>query len=197
MLRKPTIYFLEIRLLHADIPVWRILEVKRTTTLHELHLCIQAAMGWETEHLYEYTVDGIRYGFPPDSNAAAMLPALQDSTVPRLMDLNFKPGDVFGYLYDFGDCWEHDIIVKGLGREWHSYDTLPVCRAGAMACPPENIGGMPAYNALVDFRINKTPVAINPDLEEIFADWDPYEADVPGWFSFPSVVRGLRRRYRS
>lgn len=196
-MRKPTIYFLEIQLLHADVPVWRILEVKRTTTLHDLHLCIQVAMGWETEHLYEFTVDGIRYGFPAEGEASDGLRDFKDSTGIRLTDLNLKAGDVFGYVYDFGDYWEHDVIVKALAKEWHSFDTLPVCRVGVMACPPENIGGIPAYNALVDFHINKTPIAINPDLEKIFKKWDPFETDIAARYSFANSVTRLRRRYRN
>lgn len=198
MARKPTIYFIEIQLRYAKIPVWRILEVKRTTTLHDLHLSIQVAMGWEAEHLYEFRIDEKVYCLPDEDEPIGLrvVSNYEDSNKYRLMDLDLKTDDSFSYLYDFGDGWEVDVIIRSLAKEWHYLDKLPICRTGAMAGPPENIGGIPAFNALQDYHIHKTPIEINPYLEEAFKNWDPFDADVPGWYSFSDRVRNLRRKYR-
>lgn len=49
----------------------------------------------------------------------------------------------FTYLYDFGDGWEHDIEVIGVGGD------EPGVVAGEGACPPEDVGGPHGYS---DFR---------------------------------------------
>lgn len=53
----------------------------------------------------------------------------------------------FRYTYDFGDGWEHRIKVEKVLPPDPSL-RHPVCLAGANACPPEDVGGLPGY---VDF----------------------------------------------
>ncbi len=50
----------------------------------------------------------------------------------------------FIYEYDFGDGWEHEILVEKIlpPEEGVRY---PVCLAGKRACPPEDCGGTPGY----------------------------------------------------
>jgi len=50
----------------------------------------------------------------------------------------------FGYEYDFGDSWEHEITVH---RVWRMPKGLKfaVCLDGANACPPEDVGGSWGY----------------------------------------------------
>ena len=35
-----------------------------------------------------------------------------DASETKLEEISFEVGDGFGYLFDFGDEWEHDISVK-------------------------------------------------------------------------------------
>jgi pRiA4b ORF-3-like protein len=56
-----------------------------------------------------------------------------------------RPGAVMRYTYDFGDEWEHDIVLEKVLPS----DPVPrlSCLAGKGACPPEDCGGhgdMPA-----------------------------------------------------
>ncbi len=50
----------------------------------------------------------------------------------------------FGYTYDFGDWWEHRILVEDVlvGAPDGRY---PMCLDGAGACPPEDVGGVVGY----------------------------------------------------
>src|SRR3546814_19504397 len=48
--------------------IWRQLEVPTMMTLGALHEIIQAAMCWSDSHLWEFTVDGRRYGMPDDDD---------------------------------------------------------------------------------------------------------------------------------
>src|SRR5690554_1723160 len=151
MRQIPKTYILEIQLREALIPIWRIVEVNRNIKLHDLHLVIQAAMGWKCAHLYKFVIDGTVYEFPfPDAYDSDKS---EDSRKISLFKLKVKAGDAFRYVYDFGDNWEHNILVRGF-----SYDSLfsgPHCPTGAMACPPEDIGGMHVYNQLTEHVLYK------------------------------------------
>ena len=53
------------------------------------------------------------------------------------------------YLYDFGDNWEHEIILEHiLPRETNV--RYPRCIAGERACPPEDCGGIDGYQDLLE-----------------------------------------------
>ena len=42
--------------------------------------------------------------------------------------------------YDFGDGWEHDVVVEPI-EPARSDVMYPVCLTGKRACPPEDCGG--------------------------------------------------------
>ena len=54
----------------------------------------------------------------------------------------------FGYEYDFGDGWEHRIVVESVGKRVPDWP-YPLCVAGARACPPEDVGGITGYEAFL------------------------------------------------
>jgi len=65
-----------------------------------------AAMGWQDSHLHVFEHGSDRYGFPhPD------LDILDDREV-TLGALLVHPGDLLGYEYDFGDSWQHAIVLS-------------------------------------------------------------------------------------
>jgi Plasmid pRiA4b ORF-3-like protein len=57
-----TIVSLKVTLRGAKPAIWRRLLVPSTMTLGDLHLAIQAAMGWEDCHLHAFEIDGRQYG---------------------------------------------------------------------------------------------------------------------------------------
>jgi hypothetical protein len=50
--------------------------------------------------------------------------------------------------YDFGDGWEHDIVVEAI-EPMKREATYPVCIAGKRACPPDDGGGPWGYGNLL------------------------------------------------
>ena len=48
------------------------------------------------------------------------------------------------YEYDFGDCWEHEILFEGFPPPEKNV-RYPLCIEGERACPPEDVGGVPGY----------------------------------------------------
>lgn len=135
----PTVFQLKITLLQVTDPrVWRRVLVPASTTLWSLHGIIQRVMGWEFGHLYMFTHGRQDYGPPGGS-----LEFADDSRV-RLSRLIVGSKDKFRYTYDFGDDWEHEIVVEktlvaGPG------ETYPSCTGGEGACPPEDCGGVWGY----------------------------------------------------
>lgn len=137
------VYQLKISLLDVDPQVWRRVLVPGGFTLDRVHRVIQHAMGWQDFHLHSFDVDGVQYGVPdPDGGLL-----LRDELDMRLDALPGK-GARFGYTYDFGDWWEHEVVVEDVfGAD--PDERYPVCLDGARACPPEDVGGAYGYRAFL------------------------------------------------
>ena len=139
------LYQFKIALKGSEPSIWRRIQVK-DCTLDKLHEHIQAAMGWTNSHLYQFEVDGVPYGDPDvlsdgfaDSNS-------QDSAVAKISGVVPKDGKrfAFSYQYDFGDCWEHEVLFEGCPQA-EAGQQYPICVEGERACPPEDVGGMCGY----------------------------------------------------
>ena len=134
------LYLLKIRLLEIEPEIWRRLVVPAGITLDRLHDVIQIVMGWTDSHLHEFTIGKKRYTEYPESKEDGL-----ECGQYRLVDLIRQKGRTFRYLYDFGDRWEHEIIVED-SRYFNPETIDPVeCLDGARACPLEDVGGVPGY----------------------------------------------------
>lgn len=72
----------------------------------------------------------------------------------------------FTYIYDFGDCWEHTVVVeKILDRD--DSKKYPICMDGGRNCPPEDCGGVYGYDELMKIRKNKN----HHYYKERIVDW--------------------------
>lgn len=148
--RAGSIYQLRVTLRGIDPPVWRRLLVPSATTLAQLHAIIQDAMGWQNYHLYRFTVgEGHFEAADPEAEGS-------DAAGTSLEGLLLKVGDVFEYLYDFGDDWHHEVVFEERVRPEPEV-TYPLCADGARACPLENCGGPRGYVELL--RALRTPQA--------------------------------------
>jgi len=140
---RTQIYQLKVQLRKVRPPIWRRLLVPGDMTLAELHEVIQTAMGWTNTHSHEFEIDGVSYGDPdPDWESEAA-----DESKVKLFRVAHE-GDRIRYAYDFGDGWEHDVLVeKVAGPE--PGNQYPSCVAGRRACPPEDVGGPWGYEAFL------------------------------------------------
>ena len=162
----------------AKPPVWRRVVIPADATLGELHVVIQQAMGWEDGHLHLFSTGGQQYGSPDPELGHA------DEASVRLLDLFSAPGGKLRYTYDFGDDWEHDIVLEQVSPDAPG-STSPSCLAGKGACPPEDCGGAWGYDRLKD-------VLADPRDEEHddMLDWlglDSADEFDPGAFSIDEV----------
>jgi Plasmid pRiA4b ORF-3-like protein len=144
---------MKIKLLGVSTPpAWRRLRVRADTRLDRLHEIIQAAFAWENYHMHCFSSDGEVFGVP-DSELGFI-----DECGVGLEELVGGVGDRLRYTYDFGDGWEHDILVEDL-LERDAELRYPGLVASRGACPPEDCGGARGYAEL------KTILA-DPDDEE-------------------------------
>jgi len=133
---------LKVTLRHIRPPIWRRILVPRDMTLADLHRAIQAVMGWEDAHLHVFDVGGRRYSAP------AMLPDAANEARVTLNSLAKSDMRRFTYTYDFGDDWEHDILIEKI-LPATTARAFPACVAGKRNCPPEDCGGPWGYEEML------------------------------------------------
>jgi hypothetical protein len=169
-----SVFQLQVTLLDTQPPVWRRVLVDGGSTLAQLHDVIQAAFGWWNCHLHEFDDGRKRYG-PPDCDPDADWEPPHDERRTRL-DAIASEGTSLGYLYDFGDGWEHEIVVERvlLG----STDvTVPACVDGRRACPPEDCGGPSGYEQLLEILGDRNHPERDEYLEWLDRPFDPEAFD--------------------
>ncbi|MFT4124940.1 MAG: plasmid pRiA4b ORF-3 family protein [Gordonia sp. (in: high G+C Gram-positive bacteria)] len=148
-------YLLRISLREIAPEIWRRFRVPATVTLDELHEIVQAVMGWENRHLHAWTVTVDAAGRPLISYKPEYAFAdwgtdeqeRDEQGVPMTAVLR-TVGDSVLYVYDFGDHWEHDLVIEEVVADTHEV----ACLDGARACPPEDCGGPGGYAQLLAVR---------------------------------------------
>ena len=164
----PVVYQIKVTLKGSRPPIWRRSQVISDTTLAQLHRLLQCVMGWEDAHLYQFVVSGIRYG---DPRLLGELDAEDARTVP-LATLGLCEKLKFLYEYDFGDSWEHELLVeKILPRD--EGKRYPVCLTGKRACPPEDCGGIWGYASFLAALRDPEHPEHDEMLEWVGGEFDP------------------------
>jgi Plasmid pRiA4b ORF-3-like protein len=142
------VYQFKIALAGIEPAIWRQIQVPASYTFWDLHVALQDAMGWLDYHLHEFHFKTprsqkiIAIGWPNED--ADCIPGWQ----VRVENYFKEVGSSASYLYDFGDGWEHEIMLEGiLVRD--AALSYPLCTNGAQACPPEDCGGIPGYENLL------------------------------------------------
>ena len=135
------VYQMKVTLIHSRPPIWRRLQVESGVALDRLHDTLQIVMGWTNSHLHGFRLR------PPGQRATGrrLVPIESaDEKTTRLGELLRHPKDWLVYEYDFGDSWEHEVLLEEIHPRASSA-RLPMVLAGRGACPPEDVGGLPGY----------------------------------------------------
>ena len=140
---------LRIELKDADPLIWRVVEVPTSVTLKVLHDIVQVTIRWLDYHLWEFVIAGQSYGLPMDEDWG---------TTPRKLAVKVRLRDVLSpgtsgidYTFDFGDNWEHRLIVSDVRQGEHG-GAYPRFIAGERDCPPEDCGGIPGFYEMLEAR---------------------------------------------
>src|SRR5659263_467894 len=166
------IHQIKVTLRGSRPPIWRRFLVHSDVMLYELHRILQVVMGWTDSHLHQYRIRNTYYGEPDDEFGMRR----QNEKKVRLNDLLRKPKDRMVYEYDFGDGWEHDLVLEGIDivRDGEKY---PIVLKGKGACPPEDVGGIYGYYHFLE-AVKDPNHPEHKDFIEWGEDFDPNEFDV-------------------
>lgn len=168
-IHKMKIYQLKITLVGSKPPIWRRFLVKSDTLFSDLHLIIQTTMGWTNSHLHQFIIGND--SFQPDYEGMDDDGYSQPYTDKRLNDFLENENSKLVYEYDFGDSWNHEIVLEKILEEDKNI-FYPVCTDGKNACPVEDCGGIWGYEDLVKVLKNKK----HPEHEEM-KEWLGLEED--------------------
>jgi len=142
---------LRVTIAGIEPAIWRLVRVPDEYTLHQLHRVFQLLFGWQDYHLYDFRIGERRFEQPhPEAED-------ESSTKFRLRDFGFEVGDRMNYRYDFGDDWEHDVVVEEVHDAELRPDEprLPELLGGARAGPHEDSGGRHGNDEMVKALRNK------------------------------------------
>ena len=166
------IYRIKIALRHVQPPIWRRVEVAGNTKLPKLHEIVQIAMGWTDSHLHQFIVGRTAYGVP-DPEFRDDIENEKNVKLERLVTQD----DRLIYEYDFGDGWEHELHIEAVTPPEKGV-RYPRCLAGKRACPPEDCGGPPGYEDLLQALADPTHEAHNDMKEWLGRPFDPEAFDL-------------------
>jgi len=161
---------LRIELNDSDPLIWRVVEVPTSITLKVLHDIVQVTMGWLDYHLWEIVITGQTYGLPMDADLGAAPRKVASRT--RLRDVLSPGATMIDYTYDFGDNWEHRLVVNDV-RHGDPGGAYPRFVAGERDGPPEDCGGIPGFYEMLEARADPA----HPDHAEISEWLDEYDPE--------------------
>lgn len=142
------IFQFKVSLKHIKPPRWRRIQISNKATFQELHQAIMEFFGWDGYHLHEFVmhesklsksrlfirqsdVDGDSWGDMQEDEAL----------LGEMISMDHRR---VHYTYDFGDNWEHLILLEKVldiepGQEY------PSCIKSKGKCPGEDSGGPWGY----------------------------------------------------
>lgn len=179
------LYQLKITLGDCHPVIWRRVVVRANMKLNRFHNVIQTVMGWTNSHLHQFIADNVYYGVP-DCKYDDEDFKEQNEKNHTVAELAPKVNARFIYEYDFGDCWEHAVLLEKILPSDVAFKH-PICLAGANACPPEDCGGSSGYAEFVAAMADPQHPEHETMREWIGGGWDATA------FSVEAANRGLRR----
>jgi hypothetical protein len=167
------IYQIKVTLCESKPPIWRRILVPSEITLAKLHRILQAVMGWYDAHLHQFIVGGVYYGVPdPDD-------FIEIKSERRVRLNQIVAGEIFKFIYeyDFGDSWEHELLVEKIVPPEKGV-RYPVCIKGKRACPPEDVGGVWGYAEFLEAIRDPEHAEHEDYVEWIGGEFDPEAFDL-------------------
>jgi len=158
--------------------------VDSDTPLPEFASQLEASMGWLGGHLHAFRVANVTYQLGNLDDGLFGHPAVDERTV-TLGEVLTKPKAKMCWDYDFGDGWEHDVVVESIGPAEDGVDS-PMCLTGRRACPRDDCGGPWGYQDLLAAVANPD----HPEHDEL-SEWLPEGFD-PDAFDPAQATASMR-----
>ena len=107
--------------------------------------------GLDNSHLHVFSIGDKRIGMCFDDYPEGEIDE-KDMTVLQALREERR----FVFEYDFGDSWEHDVVIEDL--TWSYYGLkFAVCLDGENACPPDDVGGTYGYTEFLEAVTDPEP----------------------------------------
>ena len=161
------IYQIQIVLEGSKPKIWRRILLNSDLLLVDFHRIIQTTMGWTNSHLHMFT-DGREEYSPKEFEVEEA----KDSRIVRLDKILKDEKSKIIYEYDFGDGWEHIIILEKILTP-DSKLQIPSCVAGKRNCPPEDCGGIWGYSDMLEILKQPDHEEYESYIEWLGSDFDP------------------------
>lgn len=153
------IFQIQIALKGFKPKIWRRVLIPSDLLLTHFHKIIQTTMGWSNSHLHQFIKNRTYYSIKhPDDDMWGNNNIDYKKKKIRICDLINSEKEKITYEYDFGDGWEHYIILEKV-LPIDNRIKYPICLTGKMNCPPEDCGGIWGY-------ANMLEILEQPDHEE-------------------------------
>lgn len=178
------IYQLRVTLQDIEPAIFRTVVVPSSFTLREFHEFLQGAFGWQMCHLHAFRAqEGGTYTSAQEGMFAMDMGEedVDDATV-QLSEVLRAKGDRLMYEYDFGDGWQHEVVLLEIGDP-KAKGLYPSVTDGARNCPPEDCGGPYGYEELMELAQRKRQGGNLDKYEEERLEWlgnayDPEAFDI-------------------
>ena len=167
-------YQLKISLVDSKPCTWRRVVIPADVTFRRLHDTIQFSMGWHDYHLYEFEFPDEKLRITNDDEAYqeykfytakykgkklskkvdphGFILRTLETTIKQpervKIDRFFEGYKNIPYVYDFGDYWQHEIVLEQIIEDYQF--GYPTCLAGEGDCPPEDVGGLRGYEDFLE-----------------------------------------------
>jgi hypothetical protein len=179
-----SVYQLHISLNDIEPVIWRRIQVLGRVSLYKLNRIIQESMGWTNSHLNLFNINDVEYEVKYEN--VEENPDALDEREFKLCQVVQAENVNFTFLYDFGDYWEHSVLVEKILPKEPDVK-YPICLDGKRACPPEDCGGITGFVEFVE-------AVRNPYHEDHQAmiEWVGYKYD-PNEFNIALANKRLKR----
>jgi hypothetical protein len=170
------VYRIKVGLLEINPLIWRRFLIPANVTLHRLHLVLQDIMGWQNYHLYRFQIGKKEYSTPDPDNEFYELD-FKNSYRAKLGNIIKEKDSIFLYIYDFGDGWEHQMIVEDI-IDRDPEKQYPLCIAGENASPHEDSGGPNGYMEMLEIINNPYQEEFHSTRTWLGKKFDPNNFDL-------------------
>ena len=146
-------YQIKVTLKDIFPKIWRRLQIPSNITFKEFSLILNTAMGWDSYHLSGFTIgkgrDSIFIEDYPDDKEEKKAQKKDGVLNSKRVKIDeYLLGDQkITYIYDFGDSWEHEIVLEEVLEDYKNKYAQVVTYRGN--CPPEDCGGSQGYYQLM------------------------------------------------
>ena len=154
-------YVLKITMENTHPPVWRRVVIPEKITFADLHEIIQVLFGWQDVHLHDFSY--LKDYFQVVSSEQDSYYGALHLETETLVDPYLKQYPWIRYTYDFGDTWEHKIVLeKELADFTERHAVLLKLKGDHFM---EDSGGI--FGAGDSCRIPADEIEINAKLEQL------------------------------